>query len=230
MTATTKKVTAVTVGGIIAGVGGWLLAHFDITGKDAIGQGIITLIAYLAAALTHGKGNGNGTPPPPPVSRFGAVLLLVGLGVPGALHAQADTTKRYRVELGADAVMRTDSVTEPQSVRAGLLLGTAFTVEYRASAARASEGYFEATADLGVTAALFPGSTNRAGQYVEPVVSYHYEGGPAQLGVGVEAGTRTLLTNGTAVRASMFTTVYLGTSRLPGVTSVGARVGVSFWR
>jgi hypothetical protein len=141
--------------------------------------------------------------------------------MPNAARAQ-------RAEVGFDAVMRTDSVTEPQRVRAGLLVGTRATVEYTAAVARSSEGYFEATASLGVTLSVVPGSTNRAGAYVGVALPYHYEGGPAQLGLDEEVGMRTPALGGTA-RLAMFSTQWLKTKRLPGPTAMGARAGLSFY-
>lgn len=224
--------SGITVAAVGMAVVQFLAAHLNAGALSPTLQIIIAaILAGLGIGTHHGVSVSAQTPSGP--SKLG-LLLLLGL-LPMNLQAQhrkalaADTVKAVHVELGADAVMRTDSVTEPQSVRIGLLLGSAFTVEYRASATR-SEGYFEATADLGITAALLSGSTNRAGQYVEPLLSYHYDGGPAQLGVGVEVGTRTATIGPMAIRASMFTIDYFATKRLPTVTSVGARVGVSFWR
>jgi hypothetical protein len=183
-----------------------------------------------------------GVPGPHPAARVALLctVLLAVMGVTGAAAQAkpkaraatvADTAERYHVELGVDAVMRSDSVTEPQSARIGYLIGNRFTVEYRGGIGREASGAFRATAELGVTAALLDSTSNRTGLYVEPLVAYHTEGGPAQVGVGLESGSRTVkVGTNITVRASMFTVDYFKTKRLPTVTSFGARIGISFWQ
>lgn len=229
-----------TISSVLVAVATFIVTHFQILPKDQTGEWILALIVYVFTAITHSAGT-VATTKPTGISRLAPLLLLpVALGgLPTPMQAQggraaivaaAESLPRH-IELGVDAVMRSDSVTQPRSLRAGLVLGQNFTLEVQSSAERSSEGYFEATANLGVTAAILPSSTNLAGEYVMPLVSYHYDGGPAQLGVGFETGTRDVLSaSGFSARASMFTITYFKTASLPAITSVGARVGLSFWR
>lgn len=141
-----------------------------------------------------------------------------------------DTTKVYHLELGVDVITHNDSLTDGKSARAGYLIGKSFTAEVQGNFHRTDAGIFDATVSLGLTAALLPGDNSLSGKYVEPLLSYHYQGGPAQMGVGLEVGARVLTGKTLAARASVFTIDYLRTKNLPTITSVGAKVGMSFWR
>lgn len=223
--------------GVIATVAAWTLAHYhiDIIPRDETGVAVYTFVVYVLTSIFHVKLNGNGPPPPAPTISRALLVPLLGLALlsPAALGAQGtraaiDSAQRHALELGADMRMRTDSVTEPVRVRAGLALGPRITVEYTASAARSSEGYFEANLSLGLTAALLSGATRFNGMYVAPSVLYHYEGGPAQLGVGLELGKRMQIAPNVILRAFTFMDDYFATRALPTVTSMGAGAGGSF--
>jgi hypothetical protein len=227
----------VSIGATIAGAVTFLAHNFQITGTTPLGEHVLAvacaIVAYVAGAWLHGK---SATPPsngPTSIRGRGAstflVLLALAALAPTSSWAQVpDSAQRHRLELGSDVSMRSDSVTEPVRVRVGYGVDQRFTVEYAASAARSSEGYFEANASIGVTAAVVPGSTRFDGPYVSPQLIYHYEGGPAQLGVGVELGTRKQTGPNMIVRVFTFTRDYLATRRLPTVTSIGVGAGVSF--
>jgi len=220
--------------GILATAAAWTLAHFhiDIIPRDETGVAVYTFAVYVLTSLFHIKVNGNGAPPA--VSRawlvplLGSLLLAPGTVEAQGTPAQIDSAQRHALELGTDIRMRTDSVTEPTRVRIGIALGPRITVEYTASASRSEEGYFEANASLGLTAALTPGATRFAGAYVAPSILYHYEGGPAQLGAGLELGKRMQVGANVILRAFMFMDDYFATRRLPAITSAGAGAGGSF--
>lgn len=230
----------VSFGATIAGALTFLAHNFQLTGTTPLGQHILevacAIVAYVAGAWIHGRA----TQPPASngptsirgrgASTFLLMLGLAALAVPRSSWAQVpDSAQRHELELGSDVSMRSDSVTEPVRVRIGYELGQRFTVEYAASARRdGASGSFDAVVSLGVTAAVVPGSTRFDGPYLAPQLVYHYIGGPAQLGVGVEVGTRKQTGANMVVRVFTFTRDYFATRRLPTVTSVGVGAGVSF--
>lgn len=231
-----NKTASISIGAILTGALTWLAHNFHVTGTTELGQQILTvacaIVGYIAGANIHK--NGTATPGGPTITRAWLVPLVGLLALTAApLHAQGtpaaiDSAQRHALELGTDLRMRSDSVTEPVRVRVGLALGPRITVEYTASASRAPEGYFEAILSLGLTAALTPGTSRFNGAYVAPSVLYHYDGGPAQLGVGLELGKRMQVGPNVIVRAFTFMDDYFRTRRLPTITSAGVGAGGSF--
>lgn len=154
------------------------------------------------------------------------LAFLVGF-VPAALWSQQ--AESYSYELGSDAVMRSDSVTAPMRIRAGLLLGHSVTLEYTAAYHRPAGEAFQATVSVGFTAAVLPGATNTSGGYVAPAAVLQYIGYRPQFGVELATGTRTETSEHIAARAEMFTTEYFGNRTFKPRNVVGARVGVSIF-
>lgn len=219
----------------------WLLVHFhiNIIPKDETGAAAYTFAVYVLTSIFHVKLNGNGKPPAPIARVLLVPFLAAALALPAGLAGQGtraaiDSAQRHALELGTDLRMRTDSVTEPVRVRAGLALGPRITVEYTATVARektaAGAGYFEAAVSLGVTAALTSGANRFSGMYVAPSILYRYEGDTkaAQVGVGLELGKRMQIAPNIIVRPFMFMDDYFATRRLPGLTPAGVGAGGSF--
>jgi hypothetical protein len=228
----------VSIGATVAGVVTFLAHNFQLTGTTPLGAHILevacAILAYVAGAWVHNKSVTPSSNGPTSIRGRGASTFLLMFAALAALTPRSgwaqtpDSMQRHRLELGSDVSMRSDSVTEPVRVRVGYGVDQRFTVEYAASAARSDEGYFEANVSLGVTAAVVPGSTRFDGPYLSPQLIYHYEGGPAQLGVGIEVGTRKQTGANMVARVFMFTRDYFATRRLPTVTSIGVGAGVSF--
>ena len=160
------------------------------------------------------------------VSLIGLMLVPALLTGQAKHHAAtADTTKHW--EVGMDAVVSQTGDSLPGDVRIGLLLGKNASVEYSASAQR-TEGYLEVKAELGVTASIIPGTSNRDGSYFRPHVALHYDGGPSQVGYGLATGVREG-TGPVTVRMEMYVTFYQATKSLAAFTDAGAKAGVSYY-
>lgn len=145
-----------------------------------------------------------------------------------SVNALADSA-HYKVEFGSDVNVSQTGDSLPGLVRVGYILGNTFTVEARGSAQK-DNSYLEADLALSLTAAVFPGATSVHGQYVEAGLAYRYEGGAFQYGLSIGTGTRAIATNGIAARIGAFSQYLLPRNGIPGSTTVGARVGISFWR
>lgn len=142
--------------------------------------------------------------------------------------AAADSSN-FKIEFGSDVNVSQTGDSLPGDVRLGWILGNTFTLE-ATGAAQKDGDYLEAEVGLGVTAAIFPGATSVHGQFVEGALAYHYEGGPFQYGVVFGTGMRLVATNGIAARTGAFVEYLFPRAGIAAHTSIGAKVGISFWR
>ncbi len=233
-----NKAVKFSIGGTLTAVLAWLGVHFGIVPKDDVGAGILAFLAYIVAAITHGgalsKNNAN------------SMVVLLGLCLlPAIGHAQRPATMRasraaadaavdsshFKVEFGTDlrATQTGDSL--PADVRLGVVVGSGFTLE-GSLAAQQDSGYIEATAGLGVTAAIFPGTTSYHGQFLHAALLLHYEGADFQPGLRFGTGTRGVLsaTAGALVRLSAGMEHRFARGALEAGNVAYVEVGVSFLR
>lgn len=152
-------------------------------------------------------------------------------GLRAAIH-RADAavdSSQFKVEFGSDlrALKTGDSL--PADVRIGLVVSNAFTVE-GSVAAQQDSGYIEADVSLGVTASLFPGSTNYHGQFAFASPVLHYEGGAFQPGIKFGTGTRQVASTsaGMLARVSAGLQHLFQRGALPARNQAFIEVGISF--
>lgn len=166
----------------------------------------------------------------------GPVAAQRPTGIRGAI-VRADAavdSSQLRVEIGADtrALKTGDSL--PADVRLGYAVSKSFTLEASVAARQDSDSaqgnYIEADVALGVTAALFPGSTNYHGQFVFASPLLHYEGSDFQFGAKFGTGVRQVA----SASAGMLARLSAGVEHLfargaePSKNLAYVEIGISF--